>query len=137
MGDFPNYRILIVDDDRDFAASLSAMLIDRGYAVETTVDGAAAGEALERFAADAALIGLRPDGGDNPLEPMAEMRRRQPDMVCVMVTDSAEVDTVLEAWRAGADDCLSKPIDPPLMFAPLDRCIANTTTAHAGPRRSR
>ncbi|MCH7555563.1 MAG: response regulator, partial [Proteobacteria bacterium] len=111
MGDFSNYRILIVDDDRDFAAALSAMLIDRGHAVETAVDGAAAGEALERFAADAALIGLRPDGGDSPLEPMAEMRRRQPDMVCVMVTDFAEVDTVLEAWRAGADDCLSKPID--------------------------
>jgi len=137
MGDFPNYRILIVDDDRDFAAALSAMLIDRGYAVETAVDGAAAGEVLGRFAAEAALIGLRPDGGDSPLDPMAEMRRRQPDMVCVMVSDFTEVDTVLEAGRAGADDCLSKPIDPPLLFATLKRCIANRKRLRISEQRFR
>ena len=101
MGDFPNHRVLIVDDDRDFAAALSAILTDRGYIIETANDGAAAGEALGRFAADAALIGLRPTGGDGPLEPMAEMRRRQPDMVCVMVTDVAEIDTLLEAGAPG------------------------------------
>ena len=137
MGDFPHHRVLIVDDDRDFAAALSAILTDRGYIVETANDGAAAGEALGRFAADAALIGLRPTGGDGPLEPMAEMRRRQPDMVCVMVTDVAEIDTLLEAWRAGADDCLSKPIDPPLLFATLERCIANRKRLNDSEQRFR
>ena len=56
-------RLLIVDDDRDFAAALSNLLALEGYEVDLAHDGNAARTALERFDAEVVLLDLRLETG--------------------------------------------------------------------------
>ena len=139
MREFSNFRVLIIDGDVDFALSLSNRLEIQKFTVETAVDAAGASAALERFEADAALIDLRLGGGVSPsgLDLIADLRRRRPAIICVMVTAFAELETVLEAWRAGADDLLIRPIDPPELFAVLERCIAKRKRLRGSEQRFR
>ena len=139
MREFSNFRVLVVDGDVDFARSLSNRLEIQKFIVETAVDAAGAGAALERFEADAALIEFRLGGGVSPsgLDLIADLRRRRPGIICVMVTAFAELKTVLEAWRAGADDLLTKPIDPPALFAVLEHCIARRKRLRESEQRFR
>ncbi len=52
-------RLLIVDDNRDFAKALCNLLALEGYEVEAAHDGDAARTALERFDAEVVLLDLR------------------------------------------------------------------------------
>ena len=115
-------RVLLIDDDQDFADSLAALLELEGYLVETAHDSGAAHAALVDFRAEVALIDVRL-GEASGMELIAAFRRHHPDVICVMMTAYASVDTAIEALQQGAYDYLCKPFVSEQLLAALERCF--------------
>lgn len=113
-------RVLIVDDDHDFAASLALLLELEGYDVVVAHDGAGARDAVEAVAV--ALVDIRL-GHEDGVALAIELGRLQPDLLTVMVTAYASVQTAIKALQAGIYDYVCKPFEPADLLATLGRCF--------------
>ncbi|QCI63982.1 response regulator [Phreatobacter stygius] len=118
--------VLVVDDDIDFAASLAGLLQLDGYDVAVAHDPEAALTCLDRQSIAVALVDVRLGLG-NGIDLVRSLRRRDPDLVCVMVTAFASIDTAVEALQAGAYDYLCKPFHSEDLLATLARCFERIT----------
>jgi len=110
-------KVLVVDDDRDFAVPMAAALEADGYAarIAHTSEGALA--IAKEFRPDGALLDLHL-GDENGLELLPALRALLPDLVCIVVTGHPDMETAIGALRNRADDYFSKP------FPPQDACKA-------------
>ena len=115
-------RVLIVDDDRDFADSMATVLQPRRYEVVTSNSIEQALTAAAEFEAQVALLDIRLKT-DNGLHLIEKLRQRRPNMQCLMVTAYADIETAISAVQQGVYDYLRKPVNPPDLFAALDRCF--------------
>jgi PAS domain S-box-containing protein len=123
-------HVLVVDDDRDFAGSLRNLLTLEAYEVEIAYDAAGALDALDRFKVEVALIDIRL-GGQDGLALLGEFRQRRKDVICVIMTAYASVETAIEALQRGAYDFLCKPFYPEDLVKTLERCFERLTLARA------
>ncbi|MCB9882990.1 MAG: response regulator [Planctomycetes bacterium] len=113
-------RVLIVDDDRDQAASLGEVLEAQGYEYTTSQDAQGALEASVLFAPQVALVDFRL-GQENGLRLVERLRSQRPDLLCVLMTAYAEAESAIEAVRSGVYDYLRKPLNPAALLATLER----------------
>ncbi len=105
-----NLNVLIVDDDRAFAAVASAALAREGFPVAVAHSLHAAREAMGRQAPGLVLLDRRlPDGDGQAFLP--ELRALAPAAAVVVVTAHADVASAVDAMRAGATDYLVKPVE--------------------------
>lgn len=103
-------RILIVDDDRDFAASLGRVFEVRGHEVSLAFGGEEAVEKSRRADFDVAFVDLRMPGKDG-LEYLHEIRRLKPNTDVVMMTGYTCDPRLDQAVDGGALGTLCKPFD--------------------------
>lgn len=113
-------RLLVVDDDRDFALSLARLLELEGYRVAVAHDGRGATERLAGI--DVALVDIRL-GNEDGVQLAAGLRRLRPDLLVVMVTAYASVQTATRALQVGVYDYVTKPFEPDDLLATLARCF--------------
>jgi ActR/RegA family two-component response regulator len=83
-------RVIIVDDDEDFARSVADILKSHGYPCAVVLAAEDACQVAERFEAQVALVDVCL-GSESGLDVVTELKQAKPDMLCVMV--SAYVDT--------------------------------------------
>lgn len=101
-------KILVVDDEPSLLFFMEKALSRDGYEVVTVTTGEAALEAAAHQEFDLALIDLNL-GRIGGMEVLATLRRRWPDMVVIVLTAYASLETSVEALRQGAHDYLFKP----------------------------
>ena len=104
-------NILIVDDEAVVRDSLGKWLAEEGYAVDTA---STAREALlklpgERW--DLALLDIKMPGMDG-LELERKIREVHPEIIIIIMTGYASVETAVQALKDGAYDYITKPFDP-------------------------
>jgi PAS domain S-box-containing protein len=114
-------RVLLVDDDVDFVASMKDLIEIEGYQVQSTYDAVAAMGSLREFNPDIALVDLRL-GSDDGIGLIKEMMQLFPDLICVTVTAFSDTDSVISALQCGAYDFLRKPFEAEELFSVLRRC---------------
>lgn len=112
-------RILLVDDDATIRQELGELLRDDGHTVVEAPSVPKATELLEHEAIDLVLTDLKMPRHSG-LELLAEVRRRWPDVLVVMMTGYATVETAVEAMKLGAFDYLRKPFRFEQVRAALD-----------------
>jgi NtrC-family two-component system response regulator AlgB len=100
--------ILVADDEKNIRNHLSTYISSLGHEVESVADGIAALAQLDRGRFDILFSDVRMAGMDG-LALLMEVRRKQPDLVVVLMTAYATVPQAVEAMRAGAYDYLVKP----------------------------
>lgn len=103
-------RILIVDDEESVAVTMQAILELDGHEVLTATSGAQATQRLEGALFDLVLSDLRLEDTDG-LQILAEVRRKSPETVSIILTGYASLDSAVNAMREGAYDYLVKPCD--------------------------
>jgi len=114
--------VLLVDDEGDLLLALSDLLEGRGYCVSTASDGEMARTRVLSERPAVALIDIRLGARDGIRE-MVELRKLQPNLLCMMMTAYADTDTAVRAVREGAYGFLRKPFDPPELLASIERCF--------------
>jgi DNA-binding NtrC family response regulator len=115
-------RILIVDDDRDFAFSLVDILESRGYQVEVAHNAESGHTRAKDSDAQVALVDIRL-GRESGIDLIAPLQEARPGILCVMMTAYATLDTAIEAIHRGAYDYLQKPLNIQYMLVTLERCF--------------
>jgi two-component system cell cycle response regulator len=104
----PDEKILVVDDDPQFLATLQEFLEGQGYGVSTAANSRQAMEILSREdELHLALVDLRlPE--ISGLELLSRIKSKDPDIEVIMFTGYAHLDTVFQAMHRGAYDYLIK-----------------------------
>lgn len=107
-------RILLVDDDRAFRVTTAALLRDDGYVVELAAGGQEAVERLREARFDLVVLDLRMPGTSG-IGVVEALRRWGEGVAILMISGFGTVDDAVEALHTGADDFLTKPVDPALL----------------------
>src|SRR5258708_2026151 len=115
-------RVLIIDDDADFAESLCDILEPQGYIVATARTPAEARERLKSFDAKVVLVDVHLRGASGT-RLIAQLKDEHPSLTFIMMTAYAEVSSAIEALRSGAHDYLLKQMDPRGPLLALERCF--------------
>ena len=115
-------RLLIVDDEKDFALSLADVLESYGYIVEKAHSGKGAIDKIKEFKAHVALLDVRL-GKDNGINLIYKLKEAAPKLLPIIMTAYATTETAIEALQEGAYDYLRKPLNPMDLLAKLDRCF--------------
>ncbi|WP_164019401.1 sigma-54-dependent transcriptional regulator [Pyxidicoccus trucidator] len=103
-------HLLLVDDDRTFAALAASVLRQEGFRVTMAHSLHDARAALAREAPDVVVLDRRLPDGDG-IDFVPELRTQFPDTAVLLVTAHGDIANAVEAIRAGARDYLSKPVE--------------------------
>jgi DNA-binding NtrC family response regulator len=107
-------RVLVVDDEQEFLDNVAERLANRGFGVDTALNGE---QALEKIAGnlyDAIVVDLMMPGIDG-MTTLRRALRKKPDLQIILLTGHATVQTGVEAMRQGALDFMEKPADLDLL----------------------
>jgi DNA-binding NtrC family response regulator len=120
----PKARVLIVDDDVAMAKYLASHLSRRNF--EVTV-AASDQEALRIFRSlDPVLVlldtSLDSSAGSAVLE---RLKHIKPTVSIVVLSSNRDPESIFKASKLGADDFLSKPVDPKELDARISRVLDN------------
>ncbi len=102
------HGILVVDDEENVRVTTAAILEQDGYRVEMAGDGFEALEKLSRGHFDLVLTDLRMDDMDGT-QLLNEMHTKHPNVVTVVLTGYASIESSIDALRQGVYDYLVKP----------------------------
>ncbi|MCF8032998.1 MAG: response regulator [Desulfarculaceae bacterium] len=114
--------VLVIDDERDIRDGCQRILSRQGCSVDKAPDGAAGLEAMERSPADIVLLDLKMPGMDG-LEVLKLLRQSHPQVLVIVITGYATVETAIEAMKLGAYDFLPKPFQPDQLRLTVGRAM--------------
>jgi len=103
-------RILIVDDELVVRDSLARWFTSEGYETKALASAREALELADREW-DLALLDIKMPGMDG-IELQRRLKESDPDMILIIMTGYATVETAIQALKHGAYDYLTKPVDP-------------------------
>lgn len=115
-----NNRLLIVEDDVEFAAALSRAMQKRGFDIALAHNAAEAQAVAEAFVPSHAVVDLKLPG-ESGLKVVERLAARTPAPAIVVLTGYASIATAVEAVRLGARHYLAKPVDADEILAALLR----------------
>jgi signal transduction histidine kinase len=102
---------LIIDDEKAMRDSCSQVLTKEGYLTETAQDGDSGLQKVSRIRPDLVLVDLKMPGmgGMELLEKIAEI---DSDIVSIVITGYATIESAVEAMKRNAYDFIPKPFTP-------------------------
>lgn len=101
-------KILVVDDDMGSLSSLGEAMTREGYAVTLASSGEEALRIGRDQDFDVVITDLRMQGVDG-LQVVRTFKNSRPELVVIVMTGFASMETVVDAIAAGAYDYISKP----------------------------
>ena len=100
--------ILVVDDEEVMRDVMSTRLAEAGYRVTLAGDGAEGLALARKGSFDAAIVDVMlPEVSG--LEVLEEIKKTDPELVVIMITAFASVETAIQAIKKGAFDYVTKP----------------------------
>ena len=105
-------RVLVVDDDEGMLKLIDVALSTRGYEIIKAKDGTEGLNIIRAEEPDIVILDKMLPGMDG--FEVARRIRREPDfghIPILMITAATELNVKLDAFNAGADDCLVKPFE--------------------------
>lgn len=103
-------KILIVDDEARMRDSLSVLLSNEGYNIQTGCNGREAIEYLNKDSYDMVLLDMIMPEMDGR-QVMDYIRGQHLDIMVIVMTGHASIDSAVESLKKGAYDYLKKPFD--------------------------
>lgn len=101
-------RILVVEDDKSMNDILVSTLTDDDHEVVSAFTGNEAMERCEEGSFDLVITDVRLPGADG-VDTIPALKKRQPQLKCIVITGYASEDTPVRAIRSNIDDYLFKP----------------------------
>ena len=101
-------RVLLVDDEEEFAQALSERLTLRDYNITISLSGDDALEKIKQYNYDVVILDVAMPGIDG-LKALREIKKLKPLTEVIMLTGQGTVEAAIEGMKLGAFDFLMKP----------------------------
>jgi two-component system, NtrC family, response regulator HydG len=124
----PRYKVLVADDEASARSGLAVLLREEGFDVLLAEDGQKAFEIIQDVAPDVLVTDLRMPGLDG-LELLRRAREVSPEIIVVLATAFADVDTAVQAMHEGAEHYLTKPVQFDELLLVIRRALDRRTLA--------
>jgi DNA-binding NtrC family response regulator len=102
------YKVLIVDDERDICRALEFLLSREGYKITVTYSGQEALKKIESEDFDLVITDLKMEGLDG-MQVLEKALSIRPNLMVILMTAFASVESAVEAMKKGASDYIVKP----------------------------
>jgi DNA-binding NtrC family response regulator len=112
------YTILLVEDDKSSRDAMSRFLQRKGYKVTVAESGEVALQLMVP-SIDIILSDLKMPGMDG-IELLSEVKKLYPDKPFFLFTAYGDIKNAVEAIKLGAEDFLTKPVDPDELMQKLE-----------------
>jgi len=113
-------NILVVDDEMGIREGCKRALSEEGYAVDAAEDGQAGLQKVNEKNYDLILVDLMMPGVGG-MDLIKRIHHRDPEIITVVITGNATIETAVEATKLGAYDYLPKPFSPEALSAVVKR----------------
>lgn len=115
--------ILLVEDDITFGMMLQTWLEKKGYKVHSATSITRARKSLEENPVDLILSDLRlPD--EDGIALLKWMSDRNMQIPLIIMTGYAEIQSAVTAMKLGANDYISKPVNPEELLRKMEEALA-------------
>ncbi|UPT77965.1 response regulator transcription factor [Sulfurovum sp. XGS-02] len=104
-------KILILEDERILALSMSEFLEESGYEVECFTDSDAAYDAIYENVYDLLLLDVKVPGEKSGFEMLEELREDGNVTPAIFITSLTDIDDLSRGYECGACDYIRKPFD--------------------------
>lgn len=115
-----SYRVLVVDDDEFFLSFFDAVLSSAGMHVRSLMDPTEILDAIKKFKPELILTDLyMPQCNGIEMAKVIRQNNLYVEIPIVFLSSETEMQKQLGAMETGADDFLTKPIDPEKLIASI------------------
>lgn len=117
-----NKNILVIDDNLTVCLMLKSWLVKRGFSVETASCVQEAKQKVKEQPFDLILSDIRmPDA--NGFDFLSWVKKYDSDILVIMMTGYADIESAVESMKSGAVDYISKPIEPEQLFRKIEEAF--------------
>jgi DNA-binding response OmpR family regulator len=117
------FKILIADDEVEFASTLATRLELRGYATTIVHSGEQTLETISREVPDLLLLDLKMPDLDG-LEVLAKLRENNKELKVIILTGHGSFSSGNQGMALGAFDYIMKPVELSLLLEKINEVIA-------------
>ena len=117
-----NESILLVDDSPDILTNFSEYLVEKGWEVDTTLEGAASISMMEKKQYDIVITDLKMPGIDG-MDILKYVKENSPESICIILTGYGTIKNAVEAIKLGAFDYLTKPVKLDEILISIERAL--------------
>jgi DNA-binding NtrC family response regulator len=125
--------ILVVDDELIVRESLTKWFREDGYRVDAAELAATALKKLQAGRWDLMLVDIKMPGMDG-IELLQRVKSTNSDVIVIIITAFATVDTAVKALKQGAFDYITKPIDPDYLDHVVEKAVLQRRLAMENQR---
>lgn len=121
--------IIVIDDEETIRTTVSEILTDEGYVVETAKNGKEAMHKSKKTPFDLALVDIKlPDIEGTEL--LKKLREMQPKMALIIMTGQPSVENAIKSVNNKADGYILKPFDVPTLLETIKKTLAEKANAY-------
>lgn len=113
-------NILVVDDERGIREGCRRILMSEGFSADVAVNGEEGLKLAKAKPFDLILVDLMMPVMSG-LEMMEQVRQHDPEIIMIVITGFATIETAVEAMKHGAYDYIPKPFTPDQVLAVVNR----------------
>lgn len=115
-------RLLVVDDEESICMALKDTLSIHGYQVDTASSAENALKVLKKGAFDLMIIDIKLPGISG-IELLSKSQKIDPEIMQLIITSHASIETAVEALRHGAEDYILKPFSMDDLKLSVERAL--------------
>lgn len=128
--------ILVIDDEQSMRDSCCQVLTKDGYRVETANDGDSGLQKVRQIRPDLVLVDLKMPGMSG-MELLGKIADVDPNIVSIVITGYATIESAVEAMKRNAYDFLPKPFTPDQLRIVISRGLERRRLTLASARLQR
>lgn len=122
MDDRQRMKILVVDDEKDIREGCVRVLRRLECDVSMAANGHEALDLMSREFFPVVLLDLKMPGMDG-MDVLREIQKQEKEILVIVITGFATVETAIEAMKQGAYDFIPKPFDPAQLRIVVERAL--------------
>jgi len=127
-----NTRILLVEDDVNLGSLLKEYLKAKGFMTTLEVDGEKGYRAFKKDHFDLCILDIMLPVKDG-FTLARDIRIQNPEIPIIFLTAKSMKTDILEGFRAGADDYMTKPFSMEELLLRIEAVLRRTTRAEQQP----
>lgn len=117
-----NRNILVIDDNLTVCLMLKSWLVKKDFGVETASSVKEAKQKVKEQPFDLILCDIRMPDADG-FDFLSWVKKYDSDILVIMMTGYADIESAVESMKSGAVDYISKPIEPEQLFKKIDEAF--------------